>query len=300
MLSFLNGLIHLMRPAEWTKSFGNMIIAVIIASYVIPVSLDFNLFLYGFIAVAALWSGLYTLNDYTDWEADLKHKVKKFRPIPSGKVLPRHALIFAIFLILFSFLIAFSLNFYFLICLTAMLVNQIFYTLKPFNLKKKAPFDLISGSLINPFFRFYAGWTLFVPNFSAPLLAVLFVLGVQFGGYALYRLSSKQHEQKLGYKSSAAVFGERKIRILSYFSLIIGALSFTLLSFNELFRLNEQVIGFLPSRFALLAFVSLFFLPIYWNALRRPHQADIGFLYRAVYFHNFLFIAGFIALYLFF
>ena len=297
-----HGFFHLMRPMEWSKSFGNMVIAAILAYYTYGVFVDPFLFILGFIAVALLWSGLYTLNDYTDWEKDAEHEIKKARPIPSGKVMPEIALLFAILLIVSSFGIGIYLwqsigNVLFIVCLAAMLLNQIFYTMKPFNFKKLPVLDVISGSMINPIFRFYAGWVLFVATFNAPLLALLFVVGFQFGGYTLYRMGSKKHDEKLGYRSSVVTFGEKRIRRFSYVVMALGGLSFAVLVLNSKFALLENW-GTLPLRYGWLAVLSVFLAPLYWSSMKNPLGMDMKKMYRLVYMHTMLFILGLIVIFL--
>ncbi|MFH1240446.1 MAG: UbiA family prenyltransferase [Candidatus Diapherotrites archaeon] len=295
-----------MRPLEWSKSFGNMVIAVIVVAYTFNLTLDLQLFLLGFVGVAVLWSGLYTLNDYTDWEKDSKHDVKKYRPIPSGKVLPEIALMFAILLIGISFgigifIMQITMNFLYLYCLIAMLVNQILYTTKPFNFKKRPILDLISGSMVNPIFRFYAGWVLFVAAFNAPILIILFVVGLQFGGYTLYKIGSKKHEAESGYRNSAVLFGERNLRILTYIVMGLGGLSFVFLTLNsklKTFFPALESLGELPLRFAWLVILSLLATPLYWTSLKKPQGMNMKKMYRLVYVHYLLFILGFIIIFL--
>ncbi len=279
-------LISLTRPVEWSKTFGNMVIASLIASNFI--SIDWVLFLIAFIAVGPLlWGGLYALNDWVDWERDKLHPVKSKRPIPSGLVSPRTALVFSLSLILFAFLISFLMqNLLFIFCAVAMLANQVLYSMPPFNFKQIAFVDLVSGSLINPFFRFFSGWVLFQQNFNAPFLIILFVLGLQFGGYSLYRLSGKELEKGLGYKSSIVLFGERNIRLISYIGISIGGISF----------IAATLVGVIPFKFIWLVIGSILLLPLYWNALKDPKKMDMPFVYKLIYAHYILFIAGFILL----
>lgn len=283
-----------MRPAEWTKTFGNMIVASAIAFYLLNIKIDPVLLFEGFASVALLWSGLYTLNDFVDRKADAKHPVKKNRPIPSGKVSATSALIFAIALIVIAFGIVVLLNnLLLMICLCAMTLNQFLYTLKPIYLKKRAILDLISGSLVNPFFRFYSGWVLFVPAFNAPLLPLVFILGLQFGGYGLYRLSCKEHEKELGYKSSAVLFGN-KLKIVSWFVLLAGGLSFIAMIVIGYFFSSLKSFGWLPLKFSWLVIGSGLLLPMYKDTFRNPHKIDMKKMYRVLYIHYLLFIIGFI------
>ncbi|MDD5163612.1 MAG: UbiA family prenyltransferase [Candidatus ainarchaeum sp.] len=299
---FIRGLVSLMRPMEWSKSFANMVVAAITAGIVFGIALDPIKFAIGFAGIALLWSGLYALNDYTDRKADALHPIKKARAIPSGRVPAKVALVFSIALVLIALAIGFFINgsFLYLLCLFIMLVNQILYTMKPFNFKKRPVLDLISGSLVNPVFRFYAGWTLFVPAFNAPILALIFILGLQFGGYGLYRVSSTKHDKQMNYKSSVVCFPERKLRWICYIVLLAGGIAYLLLCTNSFFWQwlpGLRFFGFWPHRFLLLGFLSLFSIPLYKPALRNPQESDMKKMYKILYFHNLLFIAGMIILY---
>jgi len=288
MLRFFYGLLQLARPLEWSKSFGNMLVAAVTAGLWMNVPLDAMHFLTGFASLALLWSGLYALNDFTDRKADALHPEKKKRAIPSGKVSANATLVFSIALIAASITIAFFLNGFglFMLCVLAMLANQLMYTMKPFNLKKRPIVDLISGSLINPIFRFYAGWVLFVPAFNAPWQVLLFILGVQFCGFALYRIYSKRHEQRLGMRSSVVLFGEQHLKKIAYVSLAIAALSYI-----------YAILTVLPFRYLYLGLAMLLALPLYKSALKRPGDINHRKIYHLVYAQYLVFIALFLLLY---
>lgn len=291
--------LRLMRPAEWTKSFGNMVIAAVLAAFTFNVVIPWIEFFLGVLGVVFLWSGLYALNDVMDWREDSKHRVKKRRPIPSGRISPAAALIFSLLLLFFSLGMAVFLgNVLFFICLMAMFVNQLMYSTKPFSLKKRSPWDLVSGSLVNPIFRFYAGWVLVVPAFNAPILPLLFVVGLQFGGYGLYRLISADHDKKLGYKSTVARFSEKKLRVIFYLAIAIGGLSFFAMALSEQFFPLLTEYGSLPAKYLWLAVGSLLLVPLYWRPMKKPEKANMEKIYRILYFHYLLFIGGFLFLYL--
>jgi 4-hydroxybenzoate polyprenyltransferase len=280
-------LLEMMRPAEWSKTFGNMVIAALLAT-TLGVG-DWVAFLVAFIAAGPLlWGGLYALNDWTDWQKDARHPVKKCRPIPSGRVKPEIALAFSLSLLVLAFAVAYFYfyNLYFIICLTAMMANQTLYTMRPFHLKSVAALDLVSGSLINPFFRFYSGWVIFVQGFTAPLEMVLFVVAVQFGGYTLYRLASKKQEEEYGYRSSIVVFPEGLVRGAAYLAVAVSGIAFV----------YSAVSGIIAARFLILAVLSVLAAPLYYQAMKDPQKMDMKKVYRLIYIHYALFIAGFILL----
>jgi len=301
MLELLKGLIELMRPAEWSKSLANMIVAFVFAGFMYGAKFDAFVFATGAASVFLLWSGLYTLNDYTDRHEDALHPLKKRRAIPSGRVPAKLALVFSLALILLSFLIAFNLNRLLVLCLCAMLMNQILYTLKPFNFKKRPVVDLISGSLVNPLFRFYSGWVLFVPEFNAPILALVMILGLQLGGYGIYRMISGDFEKSRGYGSSIVFFGP-KIKYIFYASILLGISAYFFACLNSMLKIPG--IGFLPLRYLWLALLSIPLVPLYLPIIANPNKVNTTnvyrFIYALLYLHTFVFFLLFFLLYVLF
>lgn len=294
----LLGFAELGRPVEWSKSLLNMFIALLMAYYIYNATIDATTFIIGFFAVAFLWSGLYALNDFTDWKIDLLHDRKKFRPIPSGKVKPKEGLAFSLGLIVLALCLAFVLdNFLLLLALLAMLTNQLLYTTKPFRLKSRKVFDIISGSMINPFFRYFSGLVLFVSffrliNYEFPIFPILFVIGIQFSGYSLYRLFSKSHDKKLKMKSSVALLPENLIKKISYGVMTIAILSyFGLLVNGATFKF--EWLGFLPIQYffsVIIVIVIILGVPSLRKAILQPQKADMKSSYRILYAMNIAFV----------
>lgn len=80
--------VRLMRPHQYLKN-GFVLLGVVFAHQWQPGPLLNALLL--FAAFCAMASTVYILNDLTDIEADRRHPVKRFRPLPSGRVHPRQA-----------------------------------------------------------------------------------------------------------------------------------------------------------------------------------------------------------------
>lgn len=294
----LLGLAELGRPIEWSKSLLNMFLAVLIAYYVYNSFFELSIFIAGFFSVAFLWSGLYALNDFTDYQIDALHATKKNRPIPSGKVTPKQGLIFSLALIFTSFSIALLLNnFLLVLCLLIMLTNQLLYTTNPYRLKSRKIFDVISGSMINPLFRYLSGLVLFVSFYRLttmpfPILPVLFVIGIQFGGYSLYRLFSKSHDKKVKMKSSVALLPEKLIKIMSYSVIGIAIISYLGLMINGS-TLQLKILGFLPLQYLAATIIIIIFmllLPDIRKAIMDPKNANMKNSYRTLYAMNIIFI----------
>ena len=96
------------RPDQWTKNllvFSAPLFAFQFANYQLWIKS-----LYAFLSFCLISSAVYLINDVVDAEADKKHPVKKFRPIASGLLSKKYALIFSFVLICISFLIAKSIQ----------------------------------------------------------------------------------------------------------------------------------------------------------------------------------------------
>ncbi len=100
----LPALIVALRPAQWTKN------AVLLAGVVFARRLDdpasVAIALIAVFSFSLISSGIYLLNDVRDIADDRHHPVKRFRPIASGRLTPRHALIAAFTLLIVGFGIA--------------------------------------------------------------------------------------------------------------------------------------------------------------------------------------------------
>ncbi len=292
------GLIELGRPLEWSKTLLNMFLAAMMAFYVFGIRpLDLGIFVIGFISVAFLWSALYALNDYTDRFIDAQHRVKKNRPIPSGKVSPACALKFVGLLLIISFGIAYYLNNFLLgMCLLIMVANQLLYTMEPYRLKSRKYIDFVSGSMINPIFRYFSGMVLFVPAGilffnQTPILPLLFVICMQFGGYSLYRLFSKKDDKKFKMESSVAKISENKVKMVSYFAIGVAILSYILMLVNGS-TYRSLSLGYLPQQFAWALVLPLLFIPLLKDAILNPGKASMKTSYRAIYVMNIAFISA--------
>ena len=100
-----------------------------------------------------LHGGIYTLNDILDLEEDKRHPVKRKRPLASGQLALREAYMFAITLILLSFILCYFISPHVLIFCFLFLVNNLLYSI----ILKKIPYvEIVANSLTHPL-RFYTG-----------------------------------------------------------------------------------------------------------------------------------------------
>src|SRR5918997_2439416 len=88
--------LRLIRPKQWTKN-GFVLAAVVFAHEALVIS-SVTKALLAFVAFCALSGAVYAANDVLDVEEDRKHPRKRQRPVASGEISPRSALVFAIVL----------------------------------------------------------------------------------------------------------------------------------------------------------------------------------------------------------
>lgn len=125
-MKMINGLIKTMRPRQWTKNlvlFAGIIFDGQLTNIpsLLRVSAAFGIF--------CLVSGvIYTINDLMDLEEDQHHPRKKDRPLASGELSPRSAIVFCIILSIILLPAAFFLSINFGIVTTIYFFFMIAYS----------------------------------------------------------------------------------------------------------------------------------------------------------------------------
>jgi 4-hydroxybenzoate polyprenyltransferase len=101
-------LLKALRPHQWIK---NMIIfaPLLFSQNIFNLNMLFKT-LEGFFLFCMLCGGVYLINDLLDLEEDRKHPVKKNRPLASGQLSPKLAIITATLLTILSLTLAFLLS----------------------------------------------------------------------------------------------------------------------------------------------------------------------------------------------
>ncbi len=287
----LFALLSLSRPLDWSKSFSGMVLGYITALFVLgkTASFDLQLFITGLIIICPLlFGGLYVLNDWTDWKKDQKHSAKKERAIASGKIKPSLALAFGVFLVVLAFGFGFFLNNALLLaCMALMLVNQWFYTMEPFYFKRRAIIDLVTGAIILSALRFIAGWALATQSLvQLPWSMIIFVIAIQYVFYSLFRLSSRDLEKELGFKSSVVLFNEKTVIGSSILAFTLAIIAYAFAS-----------ITILQEKFLIPLFLSGLLLPWYMKALEDPEHIQFKKMKRIVYLHFYGFAIIFAAVF---
>ncbi len=139
------------RPRQWVKNLA--LFAPLIFSGFLFREGYFMLVSEAFLSFVCLSSATYFFNDLVDVKADLKHPIKKNRPIASGKLPKWIAVIVLMLLVVMGINLAAKINLYLLVSAIGYLALQVLYS---FYLKHVPIIDVLtiaSGYLL----RVYAG-----------------------------------------------------------------------------------------------------------------------------------------------
>ncbi len=90
----LTGLLRTMRPKQWVKN-GFIFVPIMFDGQLFPLGRAFVDTLLGFVLLCMIASTVYLINDIADIERDKMHPKKSRRPLPSGQLSVRAALVAA-------------------------------------------------------------------------------------------------------------------------------------------------------------------------------------------------------------
>jgi 4-hydroxybenzoate polyprenyltransferase len=121
-------LIKLIRPKQWLKNLF-VFAPILFAGQLLNMHLLSKNF-QAFIAFCIASSIVYIINDIADIDADRNHKKKRFRPLASGEVTVKEAVIFAALLLIPAVAILLFLDITFTIVVSVYFVLNVFYTYK--------------------------------------------------------------------------------------------------------------------------------------------------------------------------
>ncbi|MDH7477066.1 MAG: geranylgeranylglycerol-phosphate geranylgeranyltransferase [Candidatus Bathyarchaeota archaeon] len=213
----VGGYLRLMRPINCLMMGFAVIVGAALAN---PNVLGFSWqnLIYGFFIGFALTAASMAINDYYDREIDAVNEPK--RPIPSGLIKPKNALIFALALTALGFAAAFLTNiFCFLIAIIAWII---FVTYTTVGKRSGLPGNfLVSTCVAMPFiYGSVAAINMVMPNV---LIFVLMVFLSNTGREITKGIVDVQGDRMQNVKTLAVLYGERKAAItaaLFYFSAV--------------------------------------------------------------------------------
>ena len=229
--------IHIIRINNWIKNL--LVFLPVLSSHNFSsYSILYTLFIFIMLSVSA--SSMYIINDYFDYEKDLLNNSKKKRPIASGKISKKNALIFFLFLQLFIIIIlAFSNNLKLLLFLLAYNFVVLIYTLK---IKTFKFLDVTTLAFLF-LYRVFLGAELNNLEISIWILNFTFFLFLGLGFLKRYsELNSKFVEEKNLLKLRPYNKSEKKlISLLSIINISIATILLTIyLSTDKIDILYEK------------------------------------------------------------
>ena len=134
-------LLQAMRPLQWTKNV--LVFAALVFDRKFTDIGSVMTSIVAALCFCAASSTIYLINDVRDIERDQLHPRKRYRPIASGRITPRQALIAAAVLELFSIITAVLISPAFALVILGYLVLMVAYTLE---LKQIAIIDVFAIS----------------------------------------------------------------------------------------------------------------------------------------------------------
>ncbi|HQJ52158.1 MAG TPA: decaprenyl-phosphate phosphoribosyltransferase [Anaerolineae bacterium] len=179
----LLSLFKAMRPKQWSKNVFVLAALVFDLKLLVPEFLGKSLA--AFVIFCAVSSAVYLINDLADIEKDRQHPVKRNRPLASGELSPRVAVIAALLLVGLSLPLAFWLDPEFMAIVAGYFVMMILYS---FWLKQIVLIDVltVAGGFV---LRVVAGVVLVNTARFSPWLYLCMVLLALF-----IAISKRRHE----------------------------------------------------------------------------------------------------------
>jgi len=178
--------LHLIR-LRYYPTFLFVVAGALYSSKTLSWHLTLSLLVLYVLFVLFLYTGIYTVNDISDMEADKKHSLKSNRPLPSGKINKKSAEIFAATMIAVGLIGGFLyLGLATGILFIAFIIINIFYTF----FVKNVPFlELLTNSITYPL-RFFMG-SIVAGGGVPPLIFLLAILFFTVGFACVRRAVEK-------------------------------------------------------------------------------------------------------------
>jgi len=203
-----------LRPQQWIK---NLLVfaALIFSGHLFDIAYIINTVLI-FVAFCLVSGSTYIINDVRDKKEDEIHPEKKNRPIASGKISTKSAILFSIILLIVGLSLAFKINLNTFIALLSYFVLTSTYTLY---FKHKVIYDIILVAL-GFVIRAIAGAVAIEVAISPWLLVCTFFL-------ALFLVTGKRRHELVSLEESAQdhrkILGEYNLKLLDQIIVVVTA-----------------------------------------------------------------------------
>lgn len=223
--------IHLLRPKHWIKNlflfaapfFGGRLFDEKTLLIVLP----------AFIAFSLSASAGYIFNDLMDIKKDIHHPKKRYRPIASGIIRKKNAMLFVVSLLIFSFTLSYNISLPFLYFILLYLLIQATYSVYLKNIALVDIFCIASGFVI----RVLAGGAALDVEVSRWLLLTMFMIsivlatGKRLGEVNMLNEKAEDHRKSLGYYTPGTI---NKILLISSAASLITYALYTIEQFQTL------------------------------------------------------------------
>lgn len=226
----LSALIISMRPRQWTKNL--FIFAGLIFSQNVFAGYLFLKTCLAFVAFCVLTGSVYLINDIVDIKQDRAHPTKRMRPLASGLLSRKGALVFAVLLSLISIVFSCLLSLSFALTALAYFILMVCYSLY---LKRVVLLDVLAIST-GFILRVVAGAVLVEVHISSWLLTCTIFL-------SLFLALGKRRHERVILESGSAEHREvlQKYSLTLLDQLIAVASASTLLSY-ALYTMSEATV----------------------------------------------------------
>jgi 4-hydroxybenzoate polyprenyltransferase len=167
----MKNIIKLLRPHQYIKNL--FVFAPLMFSFQFGLN-EIQGTIIIFILFSLIASGIYVINDYMDIKEDKKHPEKCFRPLASGKVGKKNAVLLAIFLCSVSLIGAYIYNFSLFLVLLLYFMLNIAYSLKLKHISIVDIFIIATGFVL----RLFAGNSILSDELSMWIIVMTFLLAL--------------------------------------------------------------------------------------------------------------------------
>jgi decaprenyl-phosphate phosphoribosyltransferase len=239
--------VQIARPDHWIKNVF-VLPGIVVAYFFYPEiwqRSDILALVIGFVAVCLTASSNYVLNEVLDAERDSHHPVKKFRPIPSGKVNRKVALAEWILLGVAGIGLGLLVSIPMALACAFLWVMGTIYNIPPIRLKDVPYADVLCESINNPI-RMAMGWYMTGLG-SLPPASVLMAYWM-FGAFLMATKRFAEYraigdpERAARYRNSFAFYTEQRLQV----SLIFYAALFAMFAGVFIARYHMELVLVTP------------------------------------------------------
>lgn len=286
-MSKLFDYIRLLRPSQWYK---NLLIPV--GGIFAIDAFDFIIYLFlvlGFLTACGIAGTNYIINDIIDMDSDRVHPEKKTRPIASGTISKRSAILFGTIILIISLCGSFFINFWFGIMMVSFFLIAQFYS---FVLKNIAFVDVLTIS-INFIVRGFGGLVIILSfpgtSFEAGKFPTLWGIWAVFIVALFLAVSKRKADLQLleagEAKNHKEVYNQYQKQLLDY--LVIMVATCLLLGYYLFIIFNDETGGYLMLTVPVATYLMFRYLYLLFSAdkhMGTPEKAikDKGILVASI------------------